>query len=259
MGIKLTRESASHGKISVYFGNGVKEAEQVIFANYIHAHLLRRCEAAVRLRHYVCPYCNTPKGNSEVLMQKLVKKKKDAEVECDICEKRFTLWDDLEQLFASDAVRLEVEDLRAEDAVRLDLRRKGKLLALEVASRVTSADQKCFEIPGTEDEGIDMEMEFTDDEGRGTGERLYLQLKSGNSHLRKRSDGAEFFTIKKQRWVKYWLSQPHPVMLVVGTFAEEIGQGASREKLDFADVRWMEIRLCTETPEPERCRAGEGD
>ena len=59
--------------------------------------------------------------------------------------------------------------------------------------------------------------------------------------MRKRSDGAEFFTIKKQRWVKYWLSQPHPVMLVVGTFAEEIGQGASREKLDFADVRWMEI------------------
>jgi small GTP-binding protein len=240
-GIKLTRESASNGNISVYFGAGVKEAEQVIFANYIHAHLLSRCESAVRLRHYVCPHCNTPKGNPEVLMQKLLKKKKDADVECDKCEQRFALWDDLERLFASEAVRREVEDLWAEDAVRLDSRRKGKLLALEVGSRVTSADQKCFEVPGADDEGIDMELEFTDDEGRGTGERLYLQLKSGNSHLRKRRDGAEFFTIKKQRWVKYWLSQPHPVMLVVGTFAEEVGQRASGEKLDFADVRWMEI------------------
>ncbi|MEA3208586.1 MAG: hypothetical protein QOE70_1643 [Chthoniobacter sp.] len=54
----------------------------------------------------------------------------------------------------------------------------GKPLALEVGSRITSADQKCFEIPSTEDEGIDMELEFTDDEGKGTDKRLYLQLKS---------------------------------------------------------------------------------
>ena len=55
--------------------------------------------------------------------------------------------------------------MQAEDVVRLDSRRKGKLLALEVAARINSADQKCFEIPGTEDNGIDMELEFTDDGG----------------------------------------------------------------------------------------------
>lgn len=79
------------------------------------------------------------------------------------------LWDDLEKLFASDDVRQQVEGLQAVDAIRLDFRRKGKLLALEVSSRIASADQKCFEIPGTEDEGIDMELEFTDDKGKGTG------------------------------------------------------------------------------------------
>jgi hypothetical protein len=42
----------------------------------------------------------------------------------------------------------------------------------------TSADQKCFEIPGTEDEGLDMEVEFTDSDRRGTGKRVYLQLKA---------------------------------------------------------------------------------
>jgi small GTP-binding protein len=241
MGIKLTRASGSDGDISVYFGEGVKEGEQVIFANYIHAHLLSHCEKAQRLRYYVCPHCQTPKGNPDVLMKKLLAKKKDATVECDKCEERFSLWDDLEKRFASDDVRNVVEGLQAVDAVRLDSRRKGKLLALEVGSRITSADQKCFEIPSTEDEGIDMEMEFTDDNGKGTGKRLYLQLKSGNSHLAMRKSGAEIFKIKDQRWVKYWLAQPHPVMLVIGTFPEEDDRAIGKEKLEFADVRWMEI------------------
>lgn len=174
-------------------------------------------------------------------MRKLLAKKTEATVECDLCEKRFSLWDDLEKLFASAEVRKEVENLQASDAVRLDTRRKGKLLALEVGSRITSADQKCFEIPSSEDEGIDMELEFTDNEGRGTGQRLYLQLKSGNSHLEKRKNGDEVFSIKKQSWVDYWIKQPFPVMLVIGTFTEADEGSAEREKMEFAAVRWMEI------------------
>ena len=50
MGIKLTRETASNGDISVYFGKGVTQQEQVIFANTIHAHLEGNCENALRLR-----------------------------------------------------------------------------------------------------------------------------------------------------------------------------------------------------------------
>jgi small GTP-binding protein len=241
MGVKLTRASEDSGDISVYFGPSVRIQEKVIFANYIHAHLRNRSEKVQRLRHYVCPHCNTPKGNPQVLMKKLLEKKKEATVECDSCEQRFDLWDDLEILFASDEVRKQVEELRETDAIRLDTRRRGKLLALEVSARITSADQKCFEIPATEDEGIDMHLEFTDDEGKGTGNYVYLQLKSGNSHLRKRKNGTEIFPIKEQRWVDYWMKQPHPVILVIGTFAEDDERGARRSKLEFEDVRWMEI------------------
>ncbi|MBK5274469.1 MAG: TIR domain-containing protein [Desulfuromonadales bacterium] len=242
LGIKLVRESADSGEISVYFGPSVTKQEQVIFANYIHAHLQDRCIQVERLRYYVCPHCHTPKGNPLVLMQKLIAKKEQATVECDNCEKRFDLWDDLEKLFADKAVREQVEGLQAGDAIRLDSRRKGKLLALEVGARITSADQKCFEIPATEDEGIDMELEFTDDDGKGTGKRIYLQLKSGNSHLKTRKkDGVEIFKIEEQRWVEYWLKQPNPVMLVIGTFSEENIRFSGRDKLEFADVRWMEI------------------
>ncbi len=241
MGIKLTREAAGSGDISIYFAPGVTKQEQVIFANYIHAHLQNQSEKAERLRYYVCPHCGTPKGNPQVLMQKLLAKKTAASVECDICEKRFDLWDELEKLFASEAVRQQVEGMQAEDVIRLDSRRKGKLLALEVGARIASADQKSFEIPGTEDEGIDMELEFTDDDSKGTGRRLYLQLKSGNSHLKKRKDGTEVFAIKDARWVDYWLKQPHPVMLVIGTFATDDERSVGRDKLEFGEVRWMEI------------------
>ena len=142
----------------------------------------------------------------------------------------------------SDELREKVELLKHEDSILLDTRRRWKLLALDVGARITSADQKCFEIPATEDEGLDMELEFTNDDGEGTGRRLYLQLKSANSHLTKRkTDGAEIFTIKKQRWVEYWLQQPHPVMLVIGTFSEDDERATGKDKLEFADVRWMEI------------------
>ena len=39
----------------------------------------------------------------------------------------------------------------------------------------------------------------------------------------------------------YWLKQPNPVMLVIGTFAEEDERSVGRAKLEFAKVRWMEI------------------
>ena len=244
LGIKLARDSASRGEISVYFGPGVTEPEQVIFANYIHGHLHGRSDQVQRLRHYVCPKCQTAKGNSAVLMKRLGIDRQQAATECDNCLHRFSLWDELEKAFASNELRQQVDGLNAQDLIRLDSRRKGKLLALEVAARITSADQKSFEIPGTEDEGIDIQMEFTDDQGKGTGQQLYLQLKSGNSHLRARkSDGDEIFDIEKQAWVEYWLKLPFPVMLVVGTFQEDErrGHSADRDRLEFAEVRWMEI------------------
>ena len=242
MGIKLTRETASNGDISVYFGKGVTQEEQVIFANYIHAHLHRTCEQAQRLRHYVCPHCHSPKGNPELLMKKLLIQKEEADTECDGCGNRFPLWDALEKIFASEEVRKQVNVIQGDDIIKIDSRRKGKLLVLDVGARITSANQKWHEIPQEEDDGIDIILEFTDEHGNGIGKGLCLQLKAGNSHLKKRkTDSIEIFAIKKQRWVKTWMNQPYPVMLVIGTFSEEDDQTIGKEKVEFVDVRWMEI------------------
>jgi Domain of unknown function (DUF4365) len=79
------------------------------------------------------------------------------------------------------------------------------------------------------DHGIDMEIEFKDEEGKATARKLYVQLKSGDSYLRERkSDGTEVFKIPKEHHAKYWMSQAFPVLLVI--------------RNSEGEVRWMEIR-----------------
>ncbi len=241
IGIKLLRDEEGRGILLVHSGKGIPVQEQVIFANYIHEHLIERATEPQRLRFHVCPYCDTSVKDSEEAMRRLEEFGERAGIVCQHCEKRIPLWDALEIRFASETVKSRVAFLQSQERIELDVRRKGKLLALEVGARITSADQKCFEVPGTEDEGIDMEVEFTDASGRGTGKRLFLQLKAGSSHLyRRKRDGAEIFKIKKQAWVKYWLKQDYPVLLVIGTFPDS-SDGLSGSKDRFADIRWMEV------------------
>jgi HEAT repeat protein/energy-coupling factor transporter ATP-binding protein EcfA2 len=78
------------------------------------------------------------------------------------------------------------------------------------------------------DEGIDGEIEFRDEYGRGTPQRVCLQLKSGDSYLERRKDGKEFFRIRKQRHALYWRGQAYPVLLVVRT--------------SDGRIRWMDVR-----------------
>ena len=66
----------------------------------------------------------------------------------------------------------------------------------EVISTVALADQVSREF-NVGDQGIDMELELTDDTPEAAGAKRYLQLKSGDSYLRERKrDGVGIFTIK---------------------------------------------------------------
>ena len=79
------------------------------------------------------------------------------------------------------------------------------------------------------DHGIDMEIEFKDDNNQATGQMLFVQLKSDDSYLRTRKrDGSEVFKITKARHATYWRKQAFPVLLVIRT--------------SDGEVRWMEIR-----------------
>jgi hypothetical protein len=74
----------------------------------------------------------------------------------------------------------------------------------------------------------DGEIEFKDDQGCASGKRLYVQLKSGDSYLKKRQrDGAEVVQIKNPRWADYCQQQAYAVMLVIRT--------------SDGEIRWMDV------------------
>jgi small GTP-binding protein len=239
MGVKLTRRSEGAGALDVYFEPAIPLEEKIIFCRYIYEHLIRKGAHVNRMRHYVCGSCGTPVGNREVAMERLEgwhagnrhfengEPQSGPTIICARCEKRVPLWDDLERTFADERTLQRVRAMQDASSAVLDSESKERVLVGEVMSTVALAGQLCREL-SVSDHGIDMEIEFKDDSGLATGKKLYLQLKSGDTSLRRRRDGAEIFDIKKQRHATYWAEQVFPVMLVIRT--------------SNGEVRWMEIR-----------------
>jgi small GTP-binding protein len=226
MGVMLTRKFEGSGELEVYFDPAIPVGEKMIFSKYVHEHLMRYARDVERLRHYVCQHCGTTVGNRDVAMRKLAEGKKS--IICADCEKRVPLWDEMEELFASDATRQEVLDLEKQSQSALDSESKERLLVGEVISTVALAGQICREF-NISDHGIDMEIEFKNDSGQATGRKVYLQLKSGDSYLRERKrDDTEIYDIKKDRHPTYWMEQAFPVMLVI--------------RNSEGEIRWMEVR-----------------
>lgn len=226
LGIRLNRRAEGVAELEVYFDREVESGEKIIFSKYIHEHLLQNARDVVRLRHYACPHCGTPVGNREVAIRRLKEGKKD--VICVDCEQRIPLWDKLEELFASPDVKERVRVLEERSKIVLDNESKERALVGEVISTVALAGEISREF-NVSDQGIDMEIEFRSDDGKATGQKLYLQLKSGDSYLRRRKkDGAEIFAIRNQRHALYWSAQAFPVLLVI---RNADGQ-----------IRWMDVR-----------------
>ena len=103
------------------------------------------------------------------------------------------------------------------------------------------------------DYGIDGEVEFKDDNGRASGKRIYIQLKSGNSYLRTRKrDGSEVFDIKDERHLNYWVSQPVDVYLVIRQ---------TDQATNTSGIRWMNVTryLKNRTDEASRQIIFEGE
>lgn len=248
LGVKLNRRAPGVGDLEVYFDPSVAIEEKIIFSKYVHEHLLQHARDVERLRHYVCQNCQTPVGNRELAMQRLndwlqgrpaqadrtklfkvgKRKKELPSIICANCEQRVQLWDEMEQWFANPEIQQRVREMQAESEIELSNQSKERALVGEVISTVALANQISREF-NVSDHGIDMEIEFIDDNEEATGAKLYLQLKSGDSYLHKRKkDGTEVFTIKDERHVRYWMNQIAPVLLVI--------------RNSEGEVRWMEVR-----------------
>jgi len=228
VGLAMTKKAEGAAEIVVYFEAGVPDDTKVTFIKYVHEHLLARAqppEGVTRVRTYVCPYCDEPLENRRAIQLRLAKGLKD--ILCPLCEKRLPLLDLIEEKFASDEFLRRVRELDERARINLDNESRELILVGHAIAIAAEAGQIFRPVPWA-DWGIDGEIEFKDAKGQASGQRVYLQLKSGDSYLYHRErDDVEVFTIKKKRQAEYWLSQAYPVMLVIRT--------------SDGQIRWMNV------------------
>jgi hypothetical protein len=224
----MTKKAEGNAVIVVYFEAGVPDDTKVTFIKYVHEHLLAKAqprESVTRVRTYVCPHCDEPMENSRAIQIRLSKGMRD--IGCPVCDKRMPLLDLIEEKFASDEFRQRVREMDEQARINLDNQSLELILVGHAISIAAEAGQ-IFRPVAWADWGIDGEIEFKNNKGEASGQRLYLQLKSGDSYLQHRKrDDVEVFTIKKERWAEYWLSQAYPVMLVIRT--------------SDSKIRWMNV------------------
>jgi hypothetical protein len=217
-GLAMTRKGEGKAEMVVYFEAGVQIETQVTFIKYVHEHLLAHSqprESVTRVRTYVCPHCDEPLENRIAVKKRLQMGKKD--IICPLCEKRLPLLDLIEEKFASSEFLQKVREMDEMAGINLD-NESRELILVGHATAIAAEAGQIFRPVAWADWGIDGEIEFKNDLGRASGQRLYLQLKSGDSYLyQRRRDDEEIFTIKNPRHAEYWLSQAYPVMLVIRT------------------------------------------
>jgi small GTP-binding protein len=225
VGLKMTKGAEGAADLSVYFDVDIPDDTKVMFIRYVHEHLRAKAQDVIRLRYYVCPYCHTPVRDSKTAHERLERGERD--IVCVNCERRVPLWDLIERKFASTESQRRVRELDEQAAARMSNESRELVLKGEVYAIAGEAGQIYREYTNS-DHGIDGEIEFKDGSGNASGRRLYLQLKSGDSHLRRRrEDGAEVFQIRRPRHADYWQKQAYPVMLVIRT--------------SDGRIRWMDI------------------
>jgi small GTP-binding protein len=226
MGLKLIREPEGTYRLEVYFQPGVDENSQLIFLRYIHNHLTEHAQNVVRLRHYACENKKCDEYGQpftdQMRVDKALARGGKGVIYCPSCGKPIQLHDLIEEKFESPKIIAKANKLAEESRQVID-NESRELILVGHAKAITGEAGQIFRETSNSDHGIDAEIEFKDGQGHATGQRLYLQLKSGDSYLKKRKrDGAEVFHVSKQRWIDYWQKQAYPVMLVIRTSNEEI-------------------------------------
>jgi hypothetical protein len=231
LGFTMTRESEGTSLLEVYFEPDVDGNSKVLFLRYVHDHLTQLAQNVVRLRRYFCGNKKCKDFGKQYKPQENIDDALapggEGRVFCGKCGKPIVLRDVIEEKFESPSVKERVREMQSEGQAVLDNESLGLILVGQAFSVVAEAGQIFRPTPNS-DWGIDGEIEFKDDHGRASGKRLYVQLKSGDSYLKKRRrDGAEVFQIKNPRWADYWQQQAYAVMLVIRT--------------SDGEIRWMDV------------------
>lgn len=244
LGLKIeNRQGEGTATISLYFDHQVPEELKVIFIEYVHRHLAKYAYEVTRDRRYVCPECGTPVKDLEAVRRRLDAKKDF--ITCQECDARVPFIDFIEQRLKSDPVARKILAMDETATRELDTQALEQILIGHMMAIAGEANQ-IFRPVTMFDHGIDGEVEFKDNDGKASGKRIYIQLKSGNSYLRTRKgDGSEVFDVKDDRHLNYWINQPVDVYLVIRQTDELTGQQV---------IRWMNVTRYLKTRKDKTSR-----
>ncbi|NTV51179.1 MAG: TIR domain-containing protein [Geobacteraceae bacterium] len=225
LGLKVTKEGDGIATISLYFDLKVPDELKVIFIEYVHRHLAKYACDVTRDRRYVCCGCGRPFKDLELIRELLNDGEKT--IVCQKCRTEVELIDFIEQRLKSDPVAQKILAMEQTATRQLDTQALEQILIGHIMAIAGEANQ-IFRLVTMFDYGIDGEVEFKDNDGKASGKKIYVQLKSGNSYLRTRKgDGREVFDVTNDRHLDYWVSQPVDVYLVI------------RQKDET--IRWMNV------------------
>ena len=231
LGLKIdNKQGQGTATISLYFDVQVAEELKAIFIEYVHRHLARYAAEVSRDRRYVCTDCGTLVKDLDAVRKRLAAKKDF--ITCQGCDQPVVLMDFIEQRLKSDPVARKILAMDETATRELDTQALEQILIGHMMAIAGEANQ-IFRPVTMFDYGIDGEVEFKDNDGKASGKRIYIQLKSGNSYLRTRKgDGCEIFDVKDDRHLSYWVSQPVDVYLVIRQTDEATGGHV---------IRWMNV------------------
>ncbi len=231
LGLKINNmQGEGMATISLYFDREVPDELKTIFIEYVHRHLDKYgCEVS-RDRRYVCPDCGMSVKDLDAVRRRMEKKK--TFITCQDCDEQVPFIDFIEQRLKSDPVARKILAMEETATRGLDTQALEQILIAHVMAVAGQANQ-IYRPVAMHDYGIDGEVEFKDDNGKVSGKRIYVQLKSGISHARTRkADGNEVFNLENVRHLEYWVSQAVDVYLVIRQTDETTGAEA---------IRWMNV------------------
>jgi WD40 repeat protein len=244
LGLKIdNRQGEGEATISLFFDIKTPDELKMILIEYVHQHLARYGCNVKRDRRYVCVECGKSVTDLEAVRKRFAAGKDF--ITCQACDGRVQLIDFIEQRLKTDPIALKILEMEETATRQLDEQALEQILIGHVQAITGEANQIFRELTKF-DYGIDGEIEFKDNKGQPSGQKIYVQLKSGNSYLRTRkSDGREIFDVKNERHLQYWLSQPVDVYLV---FCQTDGQH------DNPIIRWMNVTRYLKNPNTQSSR-----
>ncbi len=231
LGLKIdNRQGEGQATISLFFDVKAPDELKVILIEYVHRHLARYASEVTRDRRYMCQECGQAVIDLDAVRRRL-EAGKDF-VTCQACDERVLLIDFIEQRLKSDPIARKILSMEEAATRELDTHALEQILIGHMMAVCGEANQ-IFRPVAMFDHGIDGEVEFKNNDGKASGKRIYVQLKSGNSYLRTRQrDGNEIFDVKDPRHLDYWISQPVDVYLVIRQKDERSGEET---------IRWMNV------------------